>query len=75
MAVFPHDGELAYCFQLENPETSYGFDEEMKEQIEFYNCQVIDPFFSQILGFKLKDIQQSIAYVAQFFAIPFDITS
>lgn len=76
MEVFPADAELCYYFNdnWNNDEVQL-FEEERKQQIDFYNQNVMDPFFSQAFGFKLDDIKPSIVYVAQFFTMPFDCST
>ena len=47
---------------------------EKREQIDFYNREIMYPFFEQTLGFKLLDIKETIPYVAKFFALSYDAT-
>ena len=76
MQVFPLDTEIATLFSQLGVFNSltHNTETEKWEQIDYYNKNIMDPFFEQTLGFKLLDIQESIPYVAKFFALPFDTT-
>ena len=68
MRVFPFDNEIAtsinrdYLGQKHNPE-------DQNQNLEYYNDDIMNPFFENMLGFKLQDIKETIPYVAKFFAL------
>ena len=47
----------------------------MREQFEFYNFQIMQPFIENRLGLKLEYVERAIPYVAQYFAMNFDYYS
>lgn len=75
MRVFPYDHEMAAFISQKFLECQNNPEEpQAQPQLDYYNDDIMSPFFEQMLGFKLEDIKETILYVSKFFALQFDTT-
>jgi len=58
MRVFPYDNEIVAFISREWQDSRNN--PEVQAQLDLYNDDIMNPFFEQMLGFKLQDIKETI---------------